>query len=164
MAYKYLSMTIFLFLFSCGFYSFKGALPPELKTIYIDDFRTAVAFYNIDQNMTVGVTDAFIADNTLEITADRNKADLLLKGQIKDINWEPFSVAEGAAQSKEDRLTVFLSVECFRSDLKKDLWKKRWNRYILLPTTATQSEIEAALAVIISEFSEDVVLNTVAAW
>lgn len=164
MAYKYSPTIIFLFLLSCGFYSFKGALPPELKTIYINDFRTSTAFYNIDQNMTVGITNAFIEDNTLEIVSDMSKADLQLKGKITSINWDNFSVAEGAAQSKEDRLTVVLSVECYRKDLKKDLWKKRWDRYVLLPTTASQSEIEAALSVIISEFSEDVVLNTVAAW
>ena len=153
-----------LTIFGCGYYSFKGALPPELKTIYIRDFVTSTAFYNVDQNLTNRVTDEFIADNTLQISNDTNEADLILKGRILSVKWENYTVAEGASQSKEDRLTVVLDVDCYRKDIKKNLWKKRWERYALLPSSATQTEIEAALALIIDELSEDVVLNTVAAW
>ena len=91
-------------------------------------------------------------------------ADLVLKGKVLSVKWENYTVAEGASQSKEDRLTVVLEVECYRKDLKKNLWKKRWDRYAILSSSATQSEIEVALGFIIEELSEDVVLNTVAAW
>jgi len=164
MIYKIFLSLLVATMLSCGYYSFKGALPPELKTIYISDFQTVISFYNVDQNLTVGVTDAFIEDNTLEIGSDRAAADLILKGKIVDIRFEPFSVDEGASQSKEDKLSVYLAVECYRKDLKKNLWKKKWNRYAVLSSTATQPEIEIALVTIISELSEDVVLNTVAAW
>ena len=66
--------------------------------------------------------------------------------------------------AEENRLTVTLSVDCYRKDLKKSLWKKRWDRYVVVEATASQAEIEGALAIIIVEFSEDVVLNTVASW
>lgn len=164
MVYRSLLLFFLLTIFGCGYYSFKGALPPELKTIYIKDFVTTTAFYNIDQNLTNGVTNAFIDDNTLQINNDVDLADLVLKGKVLSVKWENYTVAEGASQSKEDRLTVVLEVECYRKDLKKNLWKKRWDRYAILSSSATQSEIEVALGFIIEELSEDVVLNTVAAW
>ena len=50
MGYRKIIMPLlFLILSGCGYYSFKGALPPELKTIYIENFQTNVAFYTAMQ-------------------------------------------------------------------------------------------------------------------
>ena len=155
---------LFLILSGCGYYSFKGALPPELKTIYIENFQTNVAFYNVEQNLTFAVENAFLMENVLQIVNNKEEADLILKGKIVNIDWDTYTVEEGASQAKEDKLNVTVSVDCYRTDLKKSLWKKKWDRFSLLDVGAGQAETEDALLIIIEQMSEDIVLYTVAVW
>jgi hypothetical protein len=148
---------------ACGFYSFTGALPADIKTIYIEDIRAKRQFYNVDQNLTIAVTNAFIEDNTLQIVNDRNTADLIVKGTV-DIQLQPLTIDEGATQSKEDKLSLFFNVDCQRKASGKSFWKKRWERYELVSSQATQQDYEEALLLIIAQIAEDTVLNTVAVW
>jgi outer membrane lipopolysaccharide assembly protein LptE/RlpB len=157
-------LPLFFLLYGCGYYSFRGALPPELKNLYIENFKTNTAFYNAEQNLTSLVEKAFLTDNTLKLVSKKEDSDLIIKGRITSIRLESFSIAEGASQSDDDKLTVTVSVDCFRKDLNKSLWKKNWSRYLLVPATASQEELEKTLLGVLAQISDDIVLNTVAAW
>jgi hypothetical protein len=66
-----IAIIIFLFLLSgCLKYSFKGALPSYLKTIAIPLFEDRSRWLGLQEELTLGVVDAFVQDNTYSIRND----------------------------------------------------------------------------------------------
>jgi len=84
----------------CG-YKTGSLLPPEIKTIYIDNFKNAVdidkevteemryTLYRpgLENEVTNVIADRFIFDGNLRL-ADKDKADLILSGELVEYRQE----------------------------------------------------------------------------
>ncbi|UCF64885.1 MAG: hypothetical protein JSW33_03365, partial [bacterium] len=77
---KYFSLVVLLMLFSCVKYSFRGALPSYLETLYIEDFQDKTNYPGAWESFMQQVTNSFIADNSLKVIEDEKAADLILRG------------------------------------------------------------------------------------
>ncbi len=152
-----------LFLGSCVKYSFKGALPSYLKTIYIPLFDDQTAWPGLQEEMTNKVIDTFIRDNTLKVVDSEENADLILKGKILSINEERAAITQQETV-KEVKLWVNVQVECLNTHTNKPLWKDQVRNFGLISGAGTLEERNAAISSAVDEIVQDILNNTIAAW
>jgi len=109
---------------SCGYrLSGTGLLVPEgTKTIAVPGFINNTNEPYVDVDVTVAVTNEFIADGRLRVV-DVESADLVLRGKVVKYEVTALSYTkESSAQQYQVRLVVDASLDDLRS--KKTLWKE----------------------------------------
>ena len=89
---KNLVLYILIIFISCAKYSFRGALPSYLETLYIQDFQDKSNYPGAWENFMQQVTNAFIIDNSLKVIEDEKSADLVLKGTLMSVKRRPTSI------------------------------------------------------------------------
>jgi len=160
---KILIMFIGLLTLSCVKYSFKGALPSYLKTIYIEDFQNQTTYAGVREEFMQDVTQAFTSDNSLQVINSPNDADLILSGDITSIRRQPVSITQ-TEQVQEFQMVVTIKAECLNTHTQKPLWSSSLQRYGIIPGNALQDDIDRAITEAINQIVEDIITNTVAAW
>jgi hypothetical protein len=152
-------------LVSCGYYSFKGALPSHLKTIAVPLFNDRnTNFPNVRENLTNKVIDAFITDNSLKI-ADETQADILLSGTINSISIQASAVnaGEGGEEVREYKATVVISVKCEDIRMSKIMFERNFQQYGLLGSE-NLDERDTAIIEALDLLTEDIVNATLGGW
>jgi outer membrane lipopolysaccharide assembly protein LptE/RlpB len=148
---------------SCVKYSFKGALPSYLKTIYIEDFQNQTTYAGVREEFMQDVTQAFTSDNSLQVINNQNDADLILSGDITSIRRQPVSITQ-TEQVQEFQMVVSIKAECLNTHTQKPLWTSSLQRYGIIPGNALQDDIDRAITEAINQIVEDIITKTVAAW
>ncbi len=77
--YKIAAVLSILFLLSCA-YSFKGSLPDNIKTVQVEQFRSNVTEYGLEQEITSLVTESIVRDGRLSI--DNESPDARISGSV----------------------------------------------------------------------------------
>ncbi|MEJ2636889.1 MAG: LptE family protein [Calditrichia bacterium] len=149
--------------FSCVRYSFKGALPSYLKTIYIADFENETAYPGVQQEFMQKVTEAFIKDNSLTVINNEKDADLVLSGAITSIDRRPVSITQ-QEQVQEYQMVVNIKAECLNTHINKPLWGSTLSRFSVIPGAALRTDIDTAISDDIDQIVDDIINNTIAAW
>jgi outer membrane lipopolysaccharide assembly protein LptE/RlpB len=91
----------------CG-YSWRGNLPPHLKTVGVPVFANRTQWPNIESALTAAVANAFAADGRLTVV-DPAHADAILEGEI--INYQVTVLAyDSNANPQQYRLFVTMSL------------------------------------------------------
>jgi len=147
---------------SCGYYSFKGALPSHLKTIAVPLFNDRTTFPNVRENLTNKIIDSFIADNSLKIV-DESQADLILSGTINSINIQA-AVVKSGEEVAESKVTVSVSIKCEDVKTSKMLYERSFQQYGVLSATAGLDERDAAINEALDLLTEDIVNATLGGW
>ncbi len=160
---KLILSIVLLVFFSCVHYSFKGALPSYIKTIYIEDFEDNSNYPGAREQLMEKLTNAFVNNNILHVLNQRDGADLILSGKIVSVQKKAISFSQQEV-TKEFHMTVTLQVECLNTHTNKPLWKKTLQRYGTISGTALTEEIDRAVSVAIDDLVEDIITNTIAAW
>ena len=157
-----LLLALILLLSSCGYYSFKGALPSHLKTIAIPLFNDRTPNAGVREKLTDMLTDAFIEDNTLSL-ADETKADLVLTGSINSIRTAPAVVKAGEAVS-EYKVTVRVKVKCEDVVMNKVLLDRNFDDYGLMDENAGLDERDAAVDTALEQITEKIINAVLGGW
>ena len=159
-------LIIFLLLLNlcyCVKYSFRGALPSSLESIYIEDFENNTQYPLVREEFMQKVTVAFINDNSLEVIDNIKSADLILKGTISSIRRVPVSITqEEIVQSF--KMVVTVRAECMNTHTQKALWSGNVSNFSIISGEALSDEIDAANSVAINQIVEDIITKTIAAW
>lgn len=152
----------FALLSSCGYYSFKGALPSHLQTIAIPIFADKTSYPNVRENLTDRLIEAFINDNTLKVV-DESKADLLINGTVQSIQTQAAAVQSGETVTD---LQVYVNVRVVCEDIKmsKKLFEKTFRHYGLMDANGGQAEQDEAIAEAIELITEDILNTTLGGW
>ncbi len=148
---------------SCVRYSFKGALPSNLKTIYIYDFENRTEFAGVREVLSQKLAQAFIQDNSLKVVNNEHAADLILKGTVTSIRKQPVAFTEQEVV-QQFKMVVNVKAECFNVHTNKPLWSGTITRYGLMSGEAIGEEVDAAIADALSQIVEDILIKTIAAW
>ena len=53
--------------FSCSFYSFKGSIPPHIKSVYISPIENSTIEAELSNTIKVDLDESFIRENILKI-------------------------------------------------------------------------------------------------
>jgi hypothetical protein len=149
-------------LLSCGYYSFKGALPSHLKTIAIPIFIDRSAYPGVQEKITDSITNAFITDNTLKLVAE-SKADVILNGTIQSVTQRVAAVKTGETVSQY-QMYVSLKVVCEDVKQSKKMFEKVFNQYGVMSSAAGQEEKDLAIDDAIELITEDVLNTTLGGW
>jgi len=162
--FRILAISVLLsgLLLSCGYYSFKGALPSHLKTIAIPIFIDRSAYPGVQEKITDSITNAFITDNTLKLV-DESKADVILNGTIQSVTQRVAAVKSGETVS-EYQMYVSLKVVCEDVKQSKKMFEKVFNQYGVMSNTAGADEKDRAIDDAIELITEDVVNTTLGGW
>lgn len=67
----------------CWFYSFKGTLPPHIKSIAIPLFSDQTAEFNIQQVVTDQIRVGFIRENILKLVEEDNAHSIFHPGYCR---------------------------------------------------------------------------------
>ncbi len=164
MTFNRIILTLLLLItVSCVKYSFKGALPSYLKTIYIQDFDNRTDYAGVREELMQKITETFIRDNSLRVIDKEKDADLILKGTILKIEKKPVSFTQ-QEQVQEYQMLVTVKAECVNTHTRKPLWSTTLNRYGSISGLALSSEIDQAISAAIDQIVDDILTNTIAAW
>ncbi len=155
-------LSLLLLISSCGYYSFKGALPAYLNSVAVPLFDDRSAWPDIREKVTDSVINGFVEDNTLKVV-DESRAALLLTGTILSVNRVEQSVEQGENVT-EYRLIVKVKVKCEDVRASKKMYDKTFEAYTLLQSDAGQDEIDAAVDEALKIITEDIVNTTLSGW
>lgn len=161
-----MSIIIFSIFSACWFYSFKGTLPPHIKSIAIPAFQDQTAEFNIQEIVTDQIRNKFIQENLLKLS-DKDNSNSILYGTILSIQDRPLVFEESASGEavKEYRLTIRVEVEWYDMVYNKILFKKQFTGYSEYdPTGATDRVRETALSESMSQISDDIINSILAGW
>lgn len=153
-----------LFLTACQ-YSFRGALPENVKTIHVGQFvdrqtggrAIAAPFRN-------QVIQAFVDDNSL-ISVSKNQADLVLTGSIESVNRTTTKIQGGnQAVAEAYKVTVVVAIECRYRESRKTLVKTSIARDAQVSATVSESEIDTTIDQLLIDISTQIVDRVIGAW
>ncbi|MCK4893975.1 MAG: LptE family protein [Calditrichia bacterium] len=160
---KNLVLCILIIFISCAKYSFRGALPSYLETLYIQDFQDKTNYPGAWENFMQQVTNAFIIDNSLKVIEDEKSADLVLKGTLMSVKRRPTSI-NPQETVQEYQMVLTIRTECFNTHSQKPLWSGNISRFGIIDGTALRDEIDNAILVAIDQIVEDIISKTIGAW
>ncbi len=78
-AFKVITVLISICFMSCT-YSFRGSLPTNIKSVQVEQFRSRVTEYGLEQEITSLITESIVKDGRLSI--DNNYPDARITGSI----------------------------------------------------------------------------------
>jgi len=159
---RFLVMLIPFLLQSCGYYSFKGALPSHLQGIAIPLFENRSPYPQVEEKLTNSLIDEFISDNTLKIV-DESEADLILSGKIESITDEFVSVTTGETV-REIKLVVKVRVKCEDIRQNKTMYENSFVQYSLIEASAGAEQRETAITAALELITEDILNATLGGW
>jgi len=147
----------------CG-YSWRGTLPPHIKTVGVPVFANRTQWPNIEAALTAAVANAFAADGRLKVV-NPSEADAILEGEI--INYQVTVLAfDSNANPQQYRLFVTVSVR-FR-DVRRGviLFEQRGLQervdYLAAPVVAdTIARQDAAIVPVAQIIGRDIVARAV---
>jgi len=153
--YFYILIVLILFLNFCG-YRLRGTgsfLPAHIKTIHIPEFVNSTSRIEISRIVTNEIISAFISRGNLKLVDDEEKADALLKGEIKVFSVVPSGVQQGQASSYKVRVRV--KVEMFDLRYGKILYNNPSYLYIDEYATSGEADFMSIETSSIQEIAEE---------
>jgi outer membrane lipopolysaccharide assembly protein LptE/RlpB len=149
--------------FSCVKYSFRGALPSYLKTVYIEDFTDRTDYPGLWEEFTDRLNSSFIQDNSLKVIDIKKDADLILSGELMSLQQRPVSFTP-QEQVQQFQMVLTVKVDCQNTHTDKPLWAETISRYGIIPGGAGRIEIDEANSVAINQIVDDIITKTIGAW
>lgn len=159
---KWIPLLLLCLAAACGVYSFKGSLPPHLKTVAVPLFENRTAEFRVAEDLTDAVITAFTRDNSLKI-AERSAADVLVEGIIVQIDER--AGAFDQSESVQD-MKIYLSVQlkCTDQVRREEMWSERLTHFGTFDPAAGPESRNEALAEAMEKVSQDLLNKTVANW
>ncbi len=118
---------LFLLLVGCGYYSFKGNLPPHLHDIEVKLFENQTIEPDIDMDLEEQLSRRFEEERILPLAAGE-QADSYLAGKILKAQDLPYTYDENE-KVKSYRLVVDVEVSWFDKVQQKVLFDKRFHEF-----------------------------------
>lgn len=105
----------------CG-YSFRGNLPPHIKTVAVPTFKNKTQEPAVENTITAAVVNAFVSSGKLKVVPP-DEADSILEGEIVGYQIQSLAV-DRTINVREYRLLVTLNIQ-FR-DVRRGgtLWRQ----------------------------------------
>ena len=154
-------LLIGLFL-SCGYYSFTGAIPSDIKTVAVPLFDDNTSFPGVREDLTNKVIDQFITENVLQVVPE-SKADLLITGTILSINDKAAIITTGE-DVEQYEVYVNVKVKCTEVRSGKVWWDKTLRRFGIMGGLENIDARNEAIETAIIDITQDIIDNTLASW
>ncbi len=143
-----------------GCYSFSGSIGTGIKSVAVPVFTNQSVEYGIAEDITSGVIDGFVKDNTMKVVS-RNKADAVLEGTIKSYERVAYTFDE-SDNVQEYRVNISTSIRLVKSD-GSTIWEEPLLAGYGIYRAADESEEDGKTRAI-EKIAEDIVNRTVKDW
>lgn len=158
---KILALVVFSFLLlsSCS-YSFHGTLPDNIKSVQIEQFRSSVTEYGLEQEITSLVTEAIVKDGRLFI--NNETPDTRITGTISAFSRAAvtYTGSEDVEQYKlELRLNVSMDNTANNEYIIRDETVSEWLLY-----NPEQETFDSAKQRLIAQVADTVVRRCLSGW
>jgi len=162
----FLAGVFILFAVSCKMnYSFTGAsIPPEVKTIRIDNFPNNALLVNptLSQEFTDALRNKFQAQTSLILV--NNGGDMIIEGEITDYQTRPTAIQSDDVAAL-NRLTISIKVKFTNTFDDSQSFNQTFTRYEDYPSTEDLTSVADNLVQQINEYLvEDVFNKAVVNW
>jgi outer membrane lipopolysaccharide assembly protein LptE/RlpB len=155
-----LSLASALILSGCGVYSFSGSMSSGIESIAVPVFENESVEYGIAEELTSGVIEGFVADNTLKVIS-RSKADAVLEGIILRYERSAYTYDEND-QVQEYKVNITAKVRLNKSDGSL-VWEEESLADYGIYNADDETEEEGKSRAI-EKIAEDIVNRTVKDW
>jgi len=129
-----------LLLAGCS-YSFKGSLPPHLKTVSIPPIVNQTAEFGVAEELTDLVLARFLRDGLLKVS-DEAAADSRLSLIFTQISEAPFAYGSDE-RTTQVRLTINLKAEFWDKVEEKALWTRTFSEWGTFDPNGTPTRSDA---------------------
>lgn len=144
----------------CGVYSFSGSLSSGIESVAVPIFENKTVEYGIAEELTSGIVDGFVADNTLKVVP-RSKADAVLNGIIVRYERVAYTYDEND-QVQEYKVTITASARLLKTN-GDVIWEgESLSGYGIYKAEGETEEEGKTRA--IAKIAEDIINRTVKAW
>ena len=177
--FTFFVLSIFLvFAGGCG-YTTTSLLPPDMKSVHVANFankinpaqevsdRRSAFFYRpgMETDITKAVINEFLFDRHLDVMPP-DRSDLLMEGQLVDLQEYPLSYSSGGGDITEARMEVYVDIELYDNRSGMLMWKEN-NFMGQFDYDVSGSEAlpeAAAIKGAIKDLAKRIVERTVEAW
>jgi hypothetical protein len=158
-------LLLFVFLSSCGIYSFTGAsVSPETKSVEIGYFenRASLIQPSLSSTFTEKMKDKFVSQTNLSLV--QRDGDLVFSGYISDYQSTPVAI-QGNEQAALNRLSVSVSVKFTNKNDTKQDFETTFTRYSDFDSRKNLSTVESELLnEICNQLTDDIFNKAVINW
>lgn len=144
----------------CGVYSFSGSMGSGIETIAVPVFENKSVEFGIAEELTSGVIDEFVSDNTLKVIP-KSSADAVLNGTITRYDRVAYTYDEND-QVQEYKVNITVSVNMSKAD-GTIVWEEASLTAYGIYSAADETE-EDGKARAIAKVAEDIVNLTIRDW
>lgn len=156
---------LFLFLNSCGIYSFTGGDVGDAKTIQVDYFQNNAALVQpgVSQRFTLAMQDLFLRQTNLSLV--KSNADLFFEGEIVNYNIAP-TTATAQQTAAQSRLTIVVNVRFFNNLDEKKNFERRFTHFYDFDSSQQLigGTLNTALEQIFDRITQDIFNAALANW
>jgi len=120
---------IAIFINSCGIYSFKGSLPPNIETIYVSPVINSTSEYKLSNTLNEKINEQLMRKNILKITefySSDSKLDIIIN-LVEDVPSSYLSNINSYEVVKQWKLNIKISM----------IWTDNSSNDIILDKTFT---------------------------
>lgn len=117
----------------------------------------------MQENLSQGVINAFVRDNTLRVVENEEDADLVLKGTILEVQTRRTSISPQEVVELQ-QLVVSVKVECLNRHTNKPLWSATISDFGQVSGDANQAEQDQAIDTAVEKVIAEILNRTIAAW
>lgn len=144
----------------CGVYSFSGSMSSGIESIAVPVFENESVEYGVAEELTTGIIDRFVEDNTLKVRS-RSNADAVLEGVIVKYERVAYTYDEGD-KVQEYKVNIVARIGLRKSDGSL-VWEDQSMTGYGIFNAATELE-EDGKSRAIEKIAEDIVNKTVKDW
>ena len=152
-------LTLSMCFLSCA-YSFKGSLPDNIKSVEVEQFRSAVTEYGLEQEITSLVTESIIRDGRLAV--DNQSPDARISGSVTMFSRTAVTYTSGEEVQQyklEIRVSVSMDNTVDNEYIIRDEAVLEWLLYD--PSSET---LDSARERLIIQVSEAIVRRSLSGW
>lgn len=153
-------LLVCMFLLCSCVYSFSGSLPAGIKSVEIEQFRSSVTEYGLEQEITSIITESIVRDGRLSI--DNDSPDARITGSVSAFSRTAvtYTGSEDVEQYKlEIRLTVSMDNTADNEYIMQNETVSEWLLYD--PSAET---LESAKERLIKQAADSVVRRCLSGW
>ncbi len=144
----------------CGVYTLSSSMASGIETVAVPVFENESVEYGIAEDVTSGVIEGFVADNTLKVVA-RSRADAILEGTIKTYSREPYTYDENDNVT-EYKVNISARVRLNKADGSSVWEEENVAAYGIYDANGESEDDGKARA--IAKMTEDMINRTVKDW
>ena len=155
-----LIFVLLIHLGGCGVYSFSSSGKAPFESLNVAQFENNTLEYQLSDQLTDAVVDAFIRDNTVEIK-EPSRAEAVMNGTVVSYRRDPYTYDQSDNVS-EYAVKVAVHIKVVKSDSEDIVWEKEFYAEGIYDAFAETEEDGQER--VVTQITGDILSSTTKSW